>query len=299
MRAAPYLQKNDTIALHAPARKIGGAIVQKTIELLNSWGLEVLVDDRLYEEEHQFAGSDETRAALLEEHLQNPKVKAILCVRGGYGSVRLLEHLSGRYEQAKWVIGYSDVTALHCWVQRRMGWMSIHATMPVNMIASGEDVAQSNELLRQTLFGEPEGVPLPKHPLNRPGDAQGILIGGNLSVLYSLLGSDEQPDTNGAILLLEDLDEYLYHIDRMMMALDRAGMLEQLSALVIGGMNDMNDNETPFGSTAYETIARIAGKYEFPIFFGVEIGHLELNRPVILGASYTIEDATLLLSDLP
>ncbi|TNE80682.1 MAG: LD-carboxypeptidase [Bacteroidetes bacterium] len=291
----PYLQAGDTIALVAPARKIEREKVAAAVQLIEAWGLKVLVDERLFAEEHQFAGSDDNRASLIQDMLNNTQVKALICVRGGYGSVRLLDKLNLNHTPPKWLVGYSDVTALHAYFQHN-GWQSLHATMPINMIEVKDGVSESNELLRQALFGEVQAIPFKAHPFNRIGKAEGELCGGNLSVLYSLLGSADQPDTKGKILFLEDLDEYLYHIDRMLMALDRAGMFQNLAGLVIGGMTDMNDNTIPFGYSAEESIHRIVSKYRFPVYYGIEAGHLSLNRPMVFGANYQIDESGMRLS---
>ncbi len=291
----PYLQTGDTVALVAPARKIEREKVATALELIEAWGLRVLVDERLFAEEHQFAGSDENRASLIQDMLNNTQVKALICVRGGYGSVRLLDKLNLNHAPPKWLVGYSDVTALHAYFQRN-GWQSLHATMPINMIEAKEGVSESNELMRKALFGEVQAIPFQPHLYNRTGQAQGELCGGNLSVIYSLLGSAEQLDTSGKILFLEDLDEYLYHVDRMLMALDRAGLFQNLAALAVGGMTDMRDNSIPFGATAEASIQRIVSKYNFPVYYGLEAGHLSLNRPMIFGASYRLDESGLRLA---
>lgn len=294
MQRPNYLQKGDTIAFVATARKISREAVEKAQMIVESWGFKVVYDDRLFAEENQFAGSDELKAEYFLDYLKKEEVKALLCVRGGYGSVRILSSLGDISSYPKWLIGYSDVTSLHAFFQRQ-SLQSLHATMPLNMIEESEEVNRSNSLLRDCLLGKHEPIPLNEHTLNRKGAIEGEVIGGNLSVVYSLLGSEDQPQTKGKILFLEDLDEYLYHIDRMMMALDRAGMLSGLRGLLIGGMTDMNDNAIPFGKNAEETIHRIASKYDYPIYFGLEVGHLKLNRPLILGARYKSIDNKLFL----
>jgi len=187
-------------------------------------------------------------------------------------------------QHPKWIIGYSDITVLHSHLLQ-LGVATLHASMPVNFPTN---TAEALESLRNALVGKPETYTTEAHDFNRTGTAEGILVGGNLSVLYSLSGSSSDVHTRGKILFLEDLDEYRYHIDRMMMQLDRAGKLEHLAGLVIGGMNDMRDNTIPFGKTAYEIIQERVAKYHYPVCYGFHAGHIADNRALVLGGKYQL-----------
>lgn len=288
MKQIEPLKKGDTVALAATARKVSPEEMAPAIEALHSWGLNVLIPEGMYAEEDQFAGSDEHRAALLQGLLDNPEVKAILCCRGGYGTVRIIDRLDfTRFaERPKWVVGYSDVTVLHCHLHT-LGFPSLHATMPINF---GPRPTPATESLREVLFGKKACHQWQTGSSLRPGTAEGEVVGGNLSILYSLLGSPSQVDTRGKILLIEDLDEYLYHIDRMMQALRRAGMLDGLAALVVGGMTDMHDNSVPFGHTAEQIVADTVAGYPYPVVFNAPFGHLgDNNLALPMGVKMRLE----------
>lgn len=291
MKDIEPLKRGDTVALAATARKVSPEEMAPAIEQLRAWGLNVLIPEGLYAEENQFAGSDDHRAALLQGLLDDPKVKAILCCRGGYGTVRIVDRLDFRRftEHPKWVVGYSDVTVLHSHLHT-LGFPSIHGTMPINF---GPMESAATESLRRVLFGEKVDIGWLSETTsapNREGVAEGVTAGGNLSILYSLCGSRSQIDTRGKILLIEDLDEYLYHIDRMMQALKRAGMFEGLAGLVVGGMTEMHDNTVPFGHTAEQIVMEAVAGHHFPVAFGAPFGHLgDNNLSLILGRKMRLE----------
>ncbi len=284
----PFLKTGDTIGITATARKISAEEIEPAIKIFESWGLKVIFSSSLFEISNQFAGNDLQRTKGFQELLDNPEVKAIICARGGYGTVRIIDMMDWRAFSInpKWIIGYSDITVLHNHIHTKLGIPSIHGTMPINMLPSKAD-KESIESLQRILFGEkPEAISTQSHPLNKKGTAEAKLIGGNLSVIYSLLGSASDIDTRGKILFLEDLDEYLYHIDRMMMNLKRNGKLHQLAGLVVGGMSDMKDNMVPFGSPAEEIIASHVADADYPVCFAFPAGHEKRNLPLILGAHY-------------
>lgn len=284
----PFLKTGDTIGITATARKISAEEIEPAIKIFESWGLKVIFSSSLFEISNQFAGNDLQRTKGFQELLDNPEVKAIICARGGYGTVRIIDMMDWRAFSInpKWIIGYSDITVLHNHIHTKLGIPSIHGTMPINMLPSKAD-KESIESLQRILFGEkPEAISTQSHPLNKKGTAEAKLIGGNLSVIYSLLGSASDIDTKGKILFLEDLDEYLYHIDRMMINLKRNGKLHQLAGLVVGGMSDMKDNMVPFGSPAEEIIASHVADADYPVCFAFPAGHEKRNLPLILGAHY-------------
>lgn len=286
----PYLKAGDTIAITATARKVSSAEIAPAIRLLEGWGLKVRLADRLFSEAHQFAGDDTLRANALQQLLDDDNVKAIICARGGYGTVRIIDQLDfSRFNiHPKWIIGYSDITVLHSHLFRHSQVATLHATMAFSVQPDLAD-ADSIESLKQILFGAHTPCAFDPHPLNRAGNTSAKLVGGNLSVLYSLLGSPSDIDPSGCILFLEDLDEYLYHIDRMMVNMKRAGKLSDLVGLIIGGMNDMKDNAVPFGKTAYEIIAEHVAAYDYPVAFGFPAGHEKKNLAMALGGTYNLQ----------
>lgn len=286
----PYLKAGDRVALAAPARAVSPEEMAPAIATLEEWGLKVVVPDGLYERDGQLAGCDGHRAALMQRLLDDPNIAAIVCARGGYGTVRIVDRLDlTRFaEHPKWIVGYSDVTVLHSHLQATLGLPTLHATMPVNFPTDGSP-CPATESLRHALFGTPQDIAWGAHPLDRKGTVQGMAVGGNLSILYSLLGSRSQVDTRGKILLIEDLDEYLYHIDRMMQALRRAGMLDGLAGLVVGALSDMHDNTIAWGHTAEEIVAEAVADYSYPVAFNAPIGHIgTANQAITLGIPLTL-----------
>ncbi len=283
------LQPGDKVGIISTARKISEAELLPAINKLQSWGLEVELGKHIFETYHQFAGTDSQRAEDLQTMLDNPKIKAIICARGGYGTVRIIDHIdfSGFKQSPKWVVGYSDVTVLHAHIQR-LGFESIHATMPINFPKDGLD---NNALttLYQALFNNEVSYFFNGETFNFRKELTAPIVGGNLSILYSISGSQSDLQTEGKILFIEDLDEYLYHIDRMMMNLKRGGKLENIAALLIGGMSDMNDNTIPFGFEANEIILQQTRGYQFPVIFNFPAGHIQDNRAIILGRKTTIQ----------
>lgn len=278
------LQQGDTVAIVSTARKITKEELQPALQLLKSWGLKAVLGKTIGAEENQFAGSDELRAADFQEMMDDPNIKAIWCARGGYGTVRIIDKLdfSSFTKIPKWIIGYSDVTVLHSHIHN-LGVETLHAQMCLEIENKTEEARES---IRKVLFGE-------EYTLGFSGSGaainaatqivEGELIGGNLSVLYSLVGSASEMKTGGKILFIEDLDEMLYHIDRMMMNLKRSGYLKNLKALVIGGMTQMKDNKVYFGKTAEETIMDLVKEYDYPVILNFPAGHILDNRALILG----------------
>lgn len=281
MISPKYLQKNDTVAIVSTARKISLEAIQPAIELIESWGLNVKIGKTIGLEENQFAGTDKQRRNNFQDMLDDDEVQAIWCARGGYGTVRILDSLDfSRFKNnPKWLVGYSDITVLHNHINN-FGIESIHATMPINIVKNSSEALKS---LKDALFGNGLSYSIESDKLNRPGSVTGELVGGNLSILYSLLGSETTINTDGKILFLEDLDEYLYHIDRMMQNLKRNGYFDNLKGLIVGSMFDINDNIIPFGKTAKQIVFDVCKDYDFPICFNFPAGHIDDNRALILG----------------
>lgn len=282
----PYLKKGDTIGIVACARKISREEMAPAIEILKSWGLEVVLGKNVFNVDHQFSGTDAERAEDLQIMLDDTSVKAVISARGGYGTMRIIDKIDfEKFKRSpKWVIGYSDITVLHSHIHT-FGVETLQATMPINFNKNAEAL----ESLRNALFGEKIIYEVEAHDLNRKGVAQGELVGGNLSLLYALTGSVSDIDTTGKILFIEDLDEYLYHIDRMMMNLKRAGKLGHLVGLVVGGMTDMKDNTIPFGKTAEEIIMDAVKEYDYPVCFHFPAGHVDKNVALYLGKKAKLE----------
>lgn len=276
----PYLKKGDKIAIIASARKISMQEVQPAIEVFESWGLEVVLSKNLLGSDNQYSGADIERAEDLQSVLDDSSIRAVISARGGYGTIRIVDKIDfTKFRlQPKWIIGYSDITVLHSHIHN-FGIETMHATMPINFSVNAEAV----ETMRRSLFGEKLKYEMEKHPLNREGFAEAQIVGGNLSLLYALTGSNSSMHTKGKILFIEDLDEYLYHIDRMMMSLKRSGKLRDLAGLVVGGMSDMKDNQIPFGKNAEEIIIDAVKEYNYPVCFNFPAGHIDKNLALVLG----------------
>lgn len=280
------LSVGSKVALVAPARKISYEEISFAIDYIKERGFIPIYDERLFQTHNQFAGNDEERASVMQYYLDASDIDAILCVRGGYGTVRIIDRLNfDKFMQnPKWIVGYSDVTVLHCKLHS-LGVESLHATMPINFPSNTK---KSLDTLFDALIGKEITYDYQDSPQNIKGDAEGVIVGGNLSVLYSLLGSDIFPDTKDKILFIEDLDEYLYHIDRMMMAFERAGVLDNIKGLVVGGMTGMHDNAVPFGMSAEDIILEKVADKNIPVTFNFPAGHFEDNQALILGRKFEI-----------
>ena len=286
----PYLKHGDKIGIVSTARKISREELQPAVACFEKKGFEIVFGKNLFKELNQFSGTDEERAEDFQLMMDNPEIKAILCARGGYGTVRIIDALdfSAFRKNPKWVCGFSDVTVLHSHIWKNFGIETIHSIMPVQLKKLGGESDAAKTLLK-SLKGEKLDYQFPTHQLNRTGSAEAILVGGNLSILYSLLGSVSDIDTAGKILFIEDIDEYLYHIDRMMMAMKRAGKLDKLKGLIIGGMSDMKDNAIPFGKTAEEIILDAAKEFDYPVCFNFPAGHIDANCALYIGRSARLE----------
>ncbi len=295
----PLLKSGDRVMLIATARKVTPQEMQPALQLLYRWGLQPVEHPLLYESAHQFAGNDAQRATMLQDAMDDPSISAVICVRGGYGTVRVVDGIdwTSFVQHPKWIVGYSDVTVLHSHLAGTCA--TLHAIMPINICDALADAdAPALTTLHQMLFhgtlcyskiGTPNGF-------FRSGTAQAPIVGGNLSILYSLLGSPSDLDTRGKILFIEDLDEYLYHIDRMMQALRRAGKLERLAGLMVGTLNDMHDNAISFGYTAEEIVWEAVKEYDYPVVMHCPMGHIGIRNlalPFGIPANFIVyEDGT-------
>jgi muramoyltetrapeptide carboxypeptidase len=294
----PSLARGQRVAIVSTARKIMREELTPALNILTNWGVEVVLGESIASHYHQFAGDDELRRRDFQHQLDDPGIRAILCARGGYGTARIVDGLDfARFaQQPKWIAGFSDITVLNCHLLQ-LGYASIHGVMPVLFGQAGGELAV--ESLRRALFGELISYQGPAQPHNRPGTATGELVGGNLSLLHTLTGTPSQVSFAGRILFLEDLDEYLYHIDRMMLHLHRSGQLAGLAGLVVGHFSQMRDNAVPFGAAAYDIIDSYARLYDFPVAYGFPIGHEPDNGAVVVGrlARLVVTDSGSSLTD--
>ncbi len=277
-----FVTPGDKIAIVSTARKIDFKEVQAATDLLKQWGLQPVIGSTIGLAYNQFAGSDEDRRSDFQQMLDDKEIKAIWCARGGYGTVRIIDAIdfSSFCVSPKWIIGYSDVTILHAHIHN-LGINTLHAPMPIDVHKGTKTSIQS---IRDTIFGKSISYSVSPSKRNILGTCTGQLIGGNLSILYSLCGSSSSLDTSGKILCIEDLDEYLYHIDRMLQNLKRNGYFDKLSGLIVGGMTKMHDNNIPFGKKSKKIILDIVKEYDFPVVFNFPMGHIEDNRALIMGA---------------
>lgn len=291
MKTPPFLQPGDTVVIVAPASSFPYEDLRHAFDVLrNDWHLTVLEGNHLQATFGAFAGTDEQRVADLQQAINDPSVRAIFAARGGYGSYRLIEKLdfTPLLTQPKWIVGFSDITVLLSHLQQ-LGVASLHAIMPRQFRL--DDIADDVESLRQWLFGEPVApYAAPAHPLNRMGSAAGTLSGGNLSMLMHTLGTSSEVGWTGKLLFIEDIDETIFALDRMMIQLRRSGKIAGLAGLLVGTFSDMRDNvTTPSGTTPYDVIAEAVSGYTYPVSFGVPIGHEGRNLAIPVGLEATLD----------
>jgi len=286
LRTPPYLKKGDTVAITCPAKKLPVPI-DDAVRLLESWGLKVVLGETVHASWNQFAGTDELRAADFQRFLDDHLVKAIFAARGGYGTIRIIDAIDFTEFEAnpKWIIGFSDITILHSHIHAVYNTQSIHGQMPLT-IPDGSRL--SLETLRKALFNEPYEIEFKSIVENRTGEGSGILTGGNLTLLQMMSGSVSEQDYKDKILFLEDVGEYFYSIDRMIICFKRAGILAGLKGLIIGGFTDLKDNDIPFGQTVEQIIMSHVEEYNYPVCFNFPAGHIEDNRALILGREVTL-----------
>lgn len=285
-----YLKLGSKVAIVAPARKVTPNQMEFAINWLEEKGFVPVVDDRLYSVDHIFAGSDDVRASILQEYLDDDNIDAIWFARAGYGCIRIIDKIDFTHfvKHPKWIVGFSDATVFHGKLSR-LGCQSIHASMPFFLENKSTEALQS---LYDALTGKELSYQIAWNPLNRVWEMEGEIVGGNLSVLYGMIGSNTFPETEGKILFIEDVDEYIYHIDRMMHALKRAGKLSNLKGLVVGGLTQIHDNADPFGKSVEEVIAEAVSEYDYPLCFNFPAGHYSDNRAIILGKEMRLQVAT-------
>ena len=288
----PFLKPGDTVAIVAPA----GILKNRTQEvnnakrLLESWGLKATIGNHVYSNGGHFAGTDQERCEDFQIALDNPNIKAIWAARGGYGSVRVLDLLdySTFKKHPKWIIGYSDITAFHNQLNV-LGFQSLHAIMCTSVTDELKENPESSATFKKALFGEPLEYTLETSVYNRNGEAKGQLLGGNLAVLASMLGSETSLDTKGKILFIEEIGEYAYSIDRMLQSLKRAGYFKDCAGLIIGDISKVKKNTTKFGKPVQQIILDVVADYNFPVAFNMKAGHEPDNRAMIFGSEIELK----------
>ncbi|WP_121354392.1 S66 peptidase family protein [Flavisolibacter nicotianae] len=302
MKFPPYLKKGDTIGIVAPAGFMPIEKMQACIETLDSWGYTVELGATTHSgAANYFSGTDEERLADLQQMLDNKKISAILCARGGYGVSRIIDRLNFKKfkKHPKWLIGFSDITVLLSHLQARYKIASLHAPMAA-AFNEGEFNNPYVRSLRQALEGEKANYECNGDPYNQKGSARGELVGGNLALLAHLVGSSSEVKTKNRILFLEDVGEYLYNVDRMLLQLKRAGKLDKLAGLIIGGFTENKDTERPFGKEVHEIIHEHVKDYTYPICFGFPVGHQKENYALKIGGRYqlSVDETTVALTEL-
>ncbi len=285
----PFLKPGDEVAIISPSFLIDDRKLDEAVIFLEKWGLKVRVGKNASKQNGPFAGSDNERLEDLQEMVNDPYIKAVICSRGGYGVSKIIDRVnfSTLKVNPKWFAGFSDITVLHLWLDRVCGLITLHCEMPLNF-NNPEKTRETFSTLKDALFGNLKNCEW-EGPVYRPGNVRGEVTGGNLSLIWSLIGTPAEPLTKGKILFLEETGEYYYHIDRMMTSLKLAGMLEGLAAMVIGGMNEISDSKIPWGKSAEETVLDILKEYDYPLFFNFPAGHVPDNRAFYLGRQAVIE----------
>jgi muramoyltetrapeptide carboxypeptidase len=284
-----YLQPGDRIGILCPAGSIAIEKVQKAVETLEKWGYQVHVGKTVGSKSYSFSAPDELRASELQEMLDDPHIKAILCARGGYGMTRIIEKInfSEFRKYPKWVIGFSDITVLHAALQQE-NTMSIHGPMAA-AFSKGEVGVPFTQSLKNVLEGVPQILTGKTHHLQKNGMAKGALVGGNLCMMTHLIGSSLQLDTKGKIVFIEDIGEHHYNLDRMMIQCARAGVWENIAGLIVGGFTDLKDTPQDFGMDAYQMIQSHISHFQYPVCYDFSISHEVNNWAVKEGGIYTLE----------
>lgn len=285
----PYLQPGDTIGITCPAGAVDLSEMEPMFKQLSEWGFQLKIGSTVGSNYFKFSGSDEERTNDLQAMLDDENIKAILFGRGGYGVVRIIDQLNfSKFRlQPKWLLGYSDITCFHSHLHTQFQIASIHAHMGAGFRNENMDEYSTKKIL-DTLIGIPAEYDIATHEMNRKGSGQGQLCGGNLALLSDLIGTPSDLNTTGKILVIEDIGEYKYNIDRMMWQLLRAGKLNDLAGLIVGGFTGTLDNDTPFGMSEYEIIWEKVKSFSYPVCFNFPVGHQSLNYPLKMGAEFEL-----------
>jgi muramoyltetrapeptide carboxypeptidase len=294
VKTPPYLNPGDTIGIVCPSGYMAYEKAAECIRVLQEeWGYKVKIGKTLGSaSETYFSGTDEERLDDFQQMLDDDEVKAVLCARGGYGMTRIIDKISFKKfrKQPKWIIGFSDITLLHSHLYSNYYISSLHAPMASAFNDAGY-INRFVQSLKNALENHRAIYTADTHELNRKGEAIGEVIGGNLALLAHAVGTDSDIKTRGKILMLEDVGEYLYNIDRMIYQLKRSGKLKRLAGLIVGGFTDMKDTERPFGKTAYEIIQDAVKEYDYPVCYGFPVSHGKENYAIKIGVGYKLKVA--------
>lgn len=290
MKIPPYLKKGDTIGIICPSGFMPLEKVQTCISTLKTWGYKVVVGKTVGHQNNYFSGTDDERLADLQIMLNDKNIKAILCARGGYGLSRIIDNIDFSFfkKNPKWVIGYSDITLLQSHIHTHLKIASLHAPMAA-AFNDGEDKNEYILALQKVLKGQKQNYSCSPPPFNNIGSVEAELVGGNLSLIAHSIGTSSSFKTRGKILFLEDIGEYLYHIDRLFVQLKRSGFLKDIKGLVLGGFTDMKDTVIPFGKNVDELIYEHTKDLKIPVCFHFPIGHQTENYPLKIGVKYQLK----------
>ncbi|MFT4017077.1 MAG: LD-carboxypeptidase [Agriterribacter sp.] len=286
-----YLKKGDTIGITCPAGFMTLERIAVCVKTLEQWGYKVKVGSTLFStSENYFSGSDAERLADFQRMLDDDNINAILCGRGGYGTGRIIEEIDFKKfrKKPKWIIGFSDITILHTHIFSNYNTATLHAPMAAAFADAGVE-SKAIQSLKAALTGKPAKYSISSSVYNKPGEASGTLIGGNLALLAHVVGSSSDVNTKNKILFIEDTGEYLYNIDRMLYQLKRSGKLKYLAGLVVGGFTDMKDTQRPFGKNIYDIVSEIIQEYNYPVCFDFPVSHDKENYALKTGVTWNLK----------
>lgn len=287
----PFLKEGDRIEIITPASPVEADLVHMAAQKLRESGFRVTLGEHIFSRSGPFAGTERERLFDIQKATDDPDVKAVLCSRGGYGMTRIIERIdfSALAKTPKWYVGYSDITSLHMWLGNICGIASLHAEMPLNY-SNPQCSPRCYETVIEALTGRPEPVSWIAQS-DASFDVSGRVTGGNISLIYSLNGTPAQPDTDGTILFIEEIGEKFYHLDRMLVGMRMAGLLKNLAALVVGGMEEITEGEHVFNQTVEEVVMNVVSGYDYPVLFNFPAGHIPDNRALYLGRDARISQS--------